>query len=66
MKRFFRLLLSCVLGLLVPAVIFPWLVRILVPTKKTTPEVTFTPAADSTHANTLEPIPVIKAKPNLP
>ncbi|MDQ3290386.1 MAG: hypothetical protein M3Q05_03750 [Bacteroidota bacterium] len=66
MKRFFRLLLSCVLGLLVPAVIFPWLVRILVPAKKSAPEVTYTPAADTVKVNNLDPNPVIKVKPNLP
>lgn len=66
MKRFFRLLLSCVLGLLVPAVIFPWLVRLLVPAKKPSSDVTFTPAADSAKVNTIQPIQAIKAKPILP
>ena len=66
MKRFFRLLLSCVLGLLVPAIIFPWLVPLLVPVKKASPKFTFTPAADSTKVNRIEPIQAIKVKPILP
>ncbi|PSR54400.1 hypothetical protein AHMF7605_13215 [Adhaeribacter arboris] len=66
MKRIIRLLLSCVLGLLLPAVIFPWLVRLLVPARKTSPEVTFTPVADSAKVNYIEPIQGIKAKPILP
>ncbi|QMU30205.1 hypothetical protein [Adhaeribacter radiodurans] len=63
MKRFFRLLLSCVLGLLVPAVIFPWLVKAIVPAKKEAPKVTFTPAADTTQKeNKGLPAPILKSK----
>ncbi len=63
MKRIVRLFVCCCLGLLVPAVIFPWLVQALVPVKKPTSKVTFTPNPDTTREVVLpEPKPVLKAR----
>jgi hypothetical protein len=55
--------LSCCLGLLVPAVIFPWLVQALVPAKKPVPTGSFKPVPDSSEAvGHLTPPSAVKAK----
>ncbi|QNF31732.1 hypothetical protein HUW51_02970 [Adhaeribacter swui] len=64
MKRMLRLVLSCCLGLLVPAVIFPWLVQALAPAKKTTPTSSFKPIPSSSEeAGTNAPASTVKVKP---